>query len=349
MSNIILSFTYVTVYLTAASLFLSVYVVSAHMLSNYRQRRIAKKRLILQILIQDWLNDKFTEPEIMPKLIKAKSLLLGVVIQLTAQLPPEKRPAIYHLFDTMDMVRPQLKKLRHRRWSERAQAASNLGFMGSPSAIQPLEAALEDPLLDVRLAAAHALARLGATDSVGAIMRHLALPAEWPLQRVSEILTEMGPQVSQTLINYLLKTDCTDAERMVAIRALGMLRAVDGIPVITKHLSHSSDDVRAQSAKALGEMADPATGVALGMALNDSAWEVRAVAARALGNIRPMEAVQQLKIKLADPVWWVRHNAAESLYRFGEPGINALRASLQHSDRFVREISQQLLEEHRAI
>jgi hypothetical protein len=54
-----------------------------------------------------------------------------------------------------------------------------------------------------------------------------------------------------------------------------------------------------------------------------------------------------LHASLADPAWWVRHNAAQALYDIGERGIALLHAaSDHHADRFARDISRQVLEEH---
>jgi HEAT repeat protein len=59
--------------------------------------------------------------------------------------------------------------------------------------------------------------------------------------------------------------------------------------------------------------------------------------------MKTFEAIPALQKCLHDSSWWVRINASKALEGMGERGIAALRGSLESSDRFVHELSREVL------
>lgn len=79
--------------------------------------------------------------------------------------------------------------------------------------------------------------------------------------------------------------------------------------------------------------------------LNDKEWEIRAVTAKALGQLHLDSAIPMLTQALTDKAWWVRHNAAHALAILGKRGLEALQAQTMNPDRFARDIAKQVIEE----
>lgn len=347
--SIFIVIAYLTVALTGTVVLLSVGLVLFHALSTRRERRTQERRLCLRESLVAYLEGKADEEGLKAELLHDRDLLVSAIEQLAEEVDSAQRAKLEGLFQLFGMGRlleMELENLSHGSWPKRMRAATRLAYMGSREEVVPhLLAALEDDMLDVRLAAAHSLAKLEALDAVVPILRHLILPAQWPIQRVTEILYDMGDAVAPRLLDYLDDPDAQDAGKAAAIRTLGMRRATGAVAAVVRHLSNPDIEVRVQSAKALGEIGDAQAAPALQQAMHDPAWEVRAVAANALGQLRDEAALAVLATSLADSAWWVRFNAAHALAQLGTLGTEALGRALVHTDSFVRDISRQVLEE----
>lgn len=340
---------YLTVALTGAVILLSVGLVLFHALSTRKEWRTQERRRRLRESIAAYLAGQTDAEDLKAEILQDPDLLVSAIEQLAEEADSAERLKLESLFQLTSMghlLEKELADLSQGSWPKRMRAATRLAYMGNREEVVPhLLSALEDNMLDVRLAAAHSLAKLKVLDAVAPILRNLVLPAQWPIQRVTEILFDMGDAVIPHLQNYLDDPDAQDAGKAAAIRTLGMLRATGAVASIIRHLVHPDIEIRVQSAKALGDIGDAQAAPALQQAMHDPAWEVRAVAANVLGVFRDEVALPVLATSLADPAWWVRFNAAHALTKFGARGTEALESALMHTDAFVRDISRQVLEE----
>jgi HEAT repeat protein len=135
-----------------------------------------------------------------------------------------------------------------------------------------------------------------------------------------------------------------------AVTVLGMCRATAGVPMLIQTLAHPEPELRVNAARALGLVGGPQVLAALSERTLDPVWQVRSAAAQALGRIGDAQAIPMLAGRLIDVAWWVRFNAAEALFRLGYSGRERLLETLAvHEDRFARDISLQVLQEHAAI
>jgi len=237
-------------------------------------------------------------------------------------------------FNELGFVDAHLVCLRSRRWWYRAQAAEKLGLSGARRAIDPLTEALKDEMPEVRLRAARALGLLGGKSSVRALVHALNESSHWSTIRVADILTGMGRQVVDDLIDGFPQLSLSG--KLAALDILGRVRPLHAAPWLVKQLEQPETDVRARACHALGCIGDPHCAEPLIAALSDKKWPVRAMAAKALGRIRSTEAIPALGDALDDPQWWVRSNAAQALREVGPKGWRALEALLDHEDRFAR-------------
>ncbi|MBN2450898.1 MAG: HEAT repeat domain-containing protein [Lentisphaeria bacterium] len=120
--------------------------------------------------------------------------------------------------------------------------------------------------------------------------------------------------------------------RIQAARALGRLRAAEGVGPLCEALGDADAALRRESARSLGLIRSAAAVPHLVTALSDRDANVRFYAAYALGEIGDTRAVGALRPALSDPVWNVRDQAAWALREIAGPGQIADLVSLLESD-----------------
>ena len=75
----------------------------------------------------------------------------------------------------------------------------------------------------------------------------------------------------------------------------------------------------------------------------DAQWPVRAQAARSLGMLADPATLPLLLTALRDPDWWVRMRTGLALTRFGSAGRNALLAAEVGADPSARDMARLVL------
>lgn len=352
MDNLYTFALYGIVVLGAVVLVLASYAVLTRWLSERRQTRAARLRPLMREAIDGYLDGSVSPEEAEHALAFDRKLGIGVLLAVASVRTREHQLRLRPLAERFGFEQQQLRALSYRNPTARARAAVHLGYLGSDVAGPGLLAALQDEHLDVRLAAAQALVQTGRAVAVVPILRALALPGRWPLQRATELLYGFGNKAIAPLRQLLANhpETLTPATATVAINVLGLLGAHDAAGQIAGWIGHEDVELRVAATRALGCMEEPVVASALTHALRDPAWEVRSMAAKALGKLREPHAIPALERALADPAWWVRCNAAEALAEFGDDGVAALKHALAtQEDAFARDISRQLLEERNLV
>ncbi|HCD36389.1 MAG TPA: HEAT repeat domain-containing protein [Chlorobium sp.] len=275
-------------------------------------------------------------------------VFIGVVACLAEELEERQcfmLPEVYASCGMGHLAGAAALRMHSRRFHQRLRTASYLPFIiERTEAIRVLIDALDDPMVDVRLEAAHSLGRLKAAEAVVPILEHLSLPGNWPLRRVTELIMLMEDAAVPPLLEYLSGDGGSIAGKVIAISALGTLEAGEASAMVRSFMKDPSPEIRIQAMRAAGSTDGMGALVGLRRGLLDPVWEVRASAAKALGKFPDEHSVSPLFHCLGDREWWVRFNAASSLLRQGPGGIAALRKALGHEDRFVREMSRMILE-----
>jgi HEAT repeat protein len=270
-------------------------------------------------------------------------------MEISDRLEPADRAPLGVLFASLPLRQKEALALRSRHWEQRLQAAERLGYIGDEFARPALIATLDDPVLAVRLAAARSLAINGETNAIGAIIRAFDIPGEMNQRRVAEALHPFGPAAVKPLIAVLtnVQDEYSESAIGVAERVLGMLRATEAVQPLTALLSHPEFRVRLNAVRALGQIGDHTDTTALAGLAKDPAWEVRNVVMQSLGRLHAAHHVGLLEEAMRDNSWWVRFSAAQALWELGAPGRKALTETMTGgADKFAREISRQILEEH---
>jgi HEAT repeat protein len=250
--------------------------------------------------------------------------------------------------------------LASRRPATRARAALLLTRPGIASVVDRIVPLLGDSDPDVRLVACSGLARAATPRAaevlIWALIARLLPPeriierlgAPWAVETILSTL-EQGPSpVPGALAGIAPSGREVELDASLA-RALGVAHDPRGAPALAALLHSDSVEVRISAARALGRVGEPACLPVLIEALGSEAWPVRAQAAKSLGALGAADALEPLEHCLSDRAWWVRANAARSLRELGEPGIEALRRTLEHDDRYAADRAREQLALHAVI
>ena len=271
-------------------------------------------------------------------------LLVRLIANLLPKVRGEYAAAIIELMRELGVVDSCLHHLRLRGWWERVRACAELGSFNEPRVVAALYQALEDPKIDVRVAAARSLIQLGAVPPVRTLLDSLAVGHQSHSLVLNDIFRSLDSRAVPELIS-VLESDASHAAKLLAIDALGRIGDLQAVPTLLKLSRHPQTRVRAAIMQAIGLLVDPRALSAVLQGLEDPAWEVRSQAATAAGLLGAREALAALELRLDDEQWWVRYHAAEALFTLGETGLAALHAAARASGERMADIAQGLLRE----
>ena len=350
--NTITLIIYVTAVLTVILLVLTAVIVLLNIVTDQRIAFAVYLRSKMLPVLQQYLAGTAHAEAVLSELQRDREIALECLVEAASGLPSDKRPQLHVFFEYFQFKEELLDELLSRNWAKCIRAATRLGYTGSQECVPVLLKALRDDMLDVRIAAARALAQLGASEAVGPILRALALPGALPQQITAEILYEMGRPAIEPLLGFLRDGNNKDdgPALAVAVRVLGLLKADNAAPEIVALLKHLDSEVRLNSARTLGLLGANIAAGPLCQLVRDPVWEVRSSAVQSLGHIKDATAIPFIATALGDQAWWVRFNAAQALFELGGAGIAALKSAMAvNPDAFARDISRQIMEEHNLI
>jgi HEAT repeat protein len=210
----------------------------------------------------------------------------------------------------------------------RQQAIDNLWESeGHYLARRLTELSREDPSFAVREAAVQALARFVYLAELDKLPRALRTDMEHALQE-------------------MLPADNPEALRRRALEALGYSSQIDIEELIREAYNSSEEEDVRSSLVAMGRSADPAWREEIEAHLNHPAPRIRAEAARAIGEIQSRKSVDRLLDLLDDPKDQVRYAAIWSLGQVGgQKARQALEQLAQDTDEeLIQEAIEQALE-----
>lgn len=275
-------------------------------------------------------------------------------------LPPARFCLIGEAMEASDLLSRLSAGLGSRRPTSRARAALLLTRPGIPAVVEQIVPLLADPDPDVRLVACSGLARAATPRAaevlIWGLVAHVLPPeriierlgAPWAVETILLTLRQGPSPVADALVGVAPTGREVELDASLA-RALGLARDPRAAAALSALLRRDSVEVRISAARALGRLEGTACVPALIVALASEDWPVRAQAAKSLGALRAPEALVPLEHCLSDQAWWVRANAARALRELGEPGLEALRRTLEHDDRYAADRAREQLALHAVI
>ena len=239
-------------------------------------------------------------------------VIAGLLARYARQVSGSARTDIAAFFEGRGLVEREIGRLRDRRTWRRAHAAYVLGDMSSELAQAPLLAALDDPMREVRAAAARSLGRLECVRAVEPLVDAL-VSGRVPRAVAGQALLAIGPASRERLRGLVSRREAE--VRAVAIELLGLLGDASDAPLVAAHLRDSAAEVRAKATRALGRLGAEEAAGDLRTALGDRVPFVRATAAIALGMIADRNAGPALLAQARDDQFEPAQAAARALGR----------------------------------
>jgi HEAT repeat protein len=331
---------------TVLSLFLLAAIILLRADASRRMDHLEEFRKLALPHLCAYLEGQEGREAVLSVLGKERFPALELLMEQSEQMDPVSRKKLAPLYSGLSYLGGMLRDLSSRQWPRRLRAAERIGYLGEESSIPPLMKALSDEILDVRLAAALSLARLGCGGAVIPIIKALDLPGEISQRRIAEILAVLGEQAEEPLIKILHDRTLGPSALCIAIRTAGLLHLRGAVRPLERLVDHTDEEVRINAIRTLGSLGDASCAPKLAAIRDDSSWEVRSAVMDALGRLQDHSSIPLLSESLGDPEWWVRYHAAGSLQRLGKQGLEALKqASSGHPDAFARDMSRQILEQ----
>jgi HEAT repeat protein len=231
-----------------------------------------------------------------------------------------------------------------REATVRAKAAWALGEIESPRAVEALGAALRDQNIEVRRMAIWAL---GEIESPQAVALLVPLLRDQDRETREKAVWALGEIESADAVEGLAAAvrDREASVREMAVWALGEIESATAIEPLTAALEDSAIGVRRRAVWALGEI-DGISSAPPGLiaALSDADREVRLQAARALGEIADPASVSALAAAARGQDEQLRRTAAMALAEIRDPAaMDVLIELLKSDDAEIRKAAAQAL------
>lgn len=278
----------------------------------------------------------------LPRVLRRRAtdpVFRDVLLQYLRFLEGREREYLLAVAQELGLVDQYRREVHHRHKEVRVRAAEALTEMADPSTVPMLVMALTDPVPEVRIQSAAALARIRDQRGARPILAQLDHEDDWAAHRVADALCKFGAKSVDAIVEYL---EGPGRYAPLVIRSLGIIGDTAAESILMRLADSGDEEVRLRSVAALGKAGSPRSMPVLAQALRDPAWEVRAQAARAMGELMDGQAVTWLRHALTDPSWWVRNNAAASLAQL-PGGSEALRDALDDWDPYARDIAAAML------
>jgi HEAT repeat protein len=342
----------VALVLTGLSALVLAVIVAVRWQAQIAARRAADFREQAEPLVMAYLAGREKREVVAAALQRDPDAALLLLMEISERISPSGREPLRALFSTLPLLTKEISALQSRDWQRRLQAVSRLAFLGDGDSTSALLDALGDPVLSVRLAAARALGQLGEARAVTSIVLAFDLPGEMNQRRVAEALLTFGAAAVPSLLEVLEDPQGAYSDNAInlAARVLGLLRALEAVQPLAKLLDHAEFRVRLNAVRSLGLIGEHSSADDVARLADDSAWEVRNVVMQALGRLHSDRHLDLLVRALHDSSWWVRFSAAQALWQLGDVGRAALTSAMTgDTDRYARDMSRQILEEHGAI
>lgn len=126
-----------------------------------------------------------------------------------------------------------------------------------------------------------------------------------------------------------------------AISYIGMAGLTIYLSRIEEELQNSDGEIRIQALKSIYHLHYLSAPSLLLPFFHSSSWQERMFAARIVGRLQLSRYKEMLSELLGDSVWWVRYSAAEALVQFSDGDILLTHLSMNHPDRFARDMATQ--------
>lgn len=321
------------------------------LLAIHRVRRHFQEKKI-QRLESQWseaiLHSTFTgEPlPIGPEKQQDLRCFLRAYLSILGQLRGGDRRKALRLLDTPAIRQHLLARTKSRHRDQRLRAINTLVQLNDIWTVNHLWNALQDQDWEVRVQAALGLTQLGAIKSMREIYPYIENHGHDDAFAVGDFYHKLGTALLLDAAS-MISHDISSVHKRHILSALEDRNLPETIPLVLELLQSPDPFIRRNCWQILSRADDPRCIPFLPIGMADSSPEVRARAALCAGDFRHLDSIPLLQSMLNDNDWWVRFRSAEALIRMRKPGIDILLDAVRHTGGEAREISRQVLRQHR--
>lgn len=342
--------TTVTVLVTAVLVILGITLVLFFSLivlrltGSWRERRTLAKKEDLSPLVYDLLTEERSMQDLVASLESVvpkrdHGVLEQVLLENIRFLKGSEQEILTGAFDKLGFVDEDITNLGKRGMVRQAESAYHLGMMRSERAVPALAAALESTSRpEVTFSCLNSLSKIGTSEALDTVVKHLAASPELETLRVAEVLLERKQEFSGYLERWMERGE-PDTDRLILlVNIVGAMKDTNAVPLLLRFLKHDDPRVRARAAFSLGTIGDFVVCDDLEAAMDDVDAEVRAESAEALGKLQCGSSIPRLEQGLYDEVLAVKINCAVALAQIGEDGRAILEKDLHSASDVASEV-----------
>lgn len=262
----------------------------------------------------------------------------ALVAYAANRVPLGEREALGVALHTEPRVRRILDGARSPLWWKRLAAARILALIADESDLPAIRRLLSDTHPAVQSAAAACLGRHVDEELLMRMIDGLSSASSAVRAYQLGVLSQHGKLAAPLLLERI-RADAPPHKLYAYVHAVAALDDTECMAKVAELSTHAHPEVRVAVARVLRSTPGDPFHIKLLSMLRDSDWRVRAQAARGLGTLSDPATVQELVRALTDPTWWVRFRAGLALAGMAEAGREALEAARGHPDRYARDMA----------
>jgi len=329
------------------SLLVSVATFVMTLTANARGRRSARNEAALIQTMSGYIGGVVDIDAALESLrTSARGDVVVVLDKVAALVSGSAHDALTPILNHPDVKAILLSELKRSHPQSQILAARLLAEVPDPEVINALQKQLRTSNPLSRLAAALALVRLDAIDSVRDLIDTLNIDARAQSYGLLILFRELLTNRLAELVE-LLHMDVPDFTKVLGIDALGHSGNYAALQSLMLFAENDSPMLRLHAVRALKNLQHPGAEPSIVSALADTSATVRAEAASCAGELQLPSTRPELVRLLEDPDWTVRFNAAQALVEIGIEGQTEL-AARRNLDTPGGQIARQILAEKKA-
>ena len=239
---------------------------------------------------------------------------------------------------------PRARRLaKSRRWSRRYFASQSFTLHFDVQDEEIIKTLIHDPIPLVAVNAATLAIQCHSQILIDTVIDKCAEGRRIQQSLYAQLISKADADIIP-LVQNRLRREINPYVKEFCYRTLTLLPFISAPIDISREDAASSNMDLKLAVLAYFRHNDPKGSTAIFLQLlEDSHWEVRAKSAKLLGEIADASCAAALEQCLKDPEWWVRMNAAEALSKLGEKGMLILKKQSPHIDQFAYDIAAQFL------
>lgn len=276
---------------------------------------------------------------------KEKQILQKRLFELMDCVTGVHRQKLIALCQDMGLEEYDLRRLQSVRKWPRIDAAYNLGMMRSRRAVPGMLKVLKSSTYDSTIfILARSIAKsAGRLEDLREMVESVMAHGKNCQQLIVDILHESPLDIGPLYASFLQTND----EKLVKVGLIGLstYTHLEREPLLQQLIASRDKEIRIKVVKLLCRDVRYLTEPNVNLFMSHPDWEIRAVTAKAIGEHGLSEYIPHLKRATGDSNWWVSYNSAHSLAQMQVEGFAALCEILnENEDGSRKELALQVIQ-----